>query len=191
MKLLKIKLFVVAVIMFAATSAFADYSYNFNVDTSSISGTSGFIELQFNPGSIIAPASAAITNFTTNAVLGAAQLSGAVTGALPSLVTINNTTGFNDYFQQITFGNSVNFALNLSGAAGSSFGLSFWQDIDTPVLTTDPNGFATTIDVNPNGAVVTNNSGVVTANATPIPAAAWLLGSGLMGLVGIRRKMKI
>jgi hypothetical protein len=59
------------------------------------------------------------------------------------------------------------------------------------VLTTDPNGFATTIDVNPNGAVVTNNSGVVTANATPIPAAAWLLGSGLMGLVGIRRKMKI
>jgi hypothetical protein len=23
---------------------------------------------------------------------------------------------------------------------------------------------------------------------TPIPAAAWLLGSGLMGLIGIRRK---
>jgi hypothetical protein len=37
---------------------------------------------------------------------------------------------------------------------------------------------------------------VITANAiitydytpTPIPAAAWLLGSGLLGLVGMRRK---
>jgi hypothetical protein len=26
------------------------------------------------------------------------------------------------------------------------------------------------------------------ATSTPIPAAAWLLGSGLMGLVGLRRK---
>ncbi len=33
-------------------------------------------------------------------------------------------------------------------------------------------------------------NGTATATATPIPAAAWLLGSGFMGLVGIRRKMK-
>ncbi|NVN98839.1 MAG: VPLPA-CTERM sorting domain-containing protein [Geobacteraceae bacterium] len=26
--------------------------------------------------------------------------------------------------------------------------------------------------------------------ATPIPAAAWLLGSGLLGLVGVRRRKK-
>ena len=31
-------------------------------------------------------------------------------------------------------------------------------------------------------------SGAVEVNATPIPAAAWLLGSGLLGLAGIRRK---
>jgi hypothetical protein len=29
------------------------------------------------------------------------------------------------------------------------------------------------------------------ATSTPIPAAAWLLGSGLMGLVGLRRRMGI
>lgn len=30
----------------------------------------------------------------------------------------------------------------------------------------------------------------VTVNAVPVPAAAWLLGSGLLGLFGLRRKMK-
>ena len=44
-----------------------------------------------------------------------------------------------------------------------------------------------------NGAFVAANNSLEigspgTVTATPIPAAAWLLGSGLMGLVGIRRK---
>lgn len=40
-------------------------------------------------------------------------------------------------------------------------------------------------DFNIDEAVLT-----VDATATPIPGAAWLLGSGLVGLMGIRRKMK-
>jgi hypothetical protein len=55
-------------------------------------------------------------------------------------------------------------------------------------------------DVNGNGVkvldILTNADGSTTLTAVPntpevpIPAAAWLLGSGLMGLVGIRRRMK-
>jgi hypothetical protein len=33
-------------------------------------------------------------------------------------------------------------------------------------------------------------TGTITVNAVPIPAAVWLLGSGLVGLVGLRRRMK-
>jgi hypothetical protein len=34
-------------------------------------------------------------------------------------------------------------------------------------------------------------NGTATVTPTPIPAAAWLLGSGLMGLLGFRRKEKV
>jgi hypothetical protein len=36
----------------------------------------------------------------------------------------------------------------------------------------------------------TKVNGTLTVNAVPIPAAVWLLGSGLVGLVGLRRRMK-
>jgi hypothetical protein len=32
-------------------------------------------------------------------------------------------------------------------------------------------------------------SGTFSFSAVPVPAAAWLLGSGLLGLIGIRRRM--
>ncbi|WP_207683794.1 VPLPA-CTERM sorting domain-containing protein [Desulfonema magnum] len=34
------------------------------------------------------------------------------------------------------------------------------------------------------------NQGNVNVSAFPIPGAVWLLGSGLIGLAGIRRKVK-
>jgi hypothetical protein len=197
MKLQKIKLLVmaaVAVITFAANSAFASYSYNFNIDTTSVAGQTGYLELQFNPGLNPGVASAAVSNFTSDAALaGAPQLTGNVTGALPGTVTINNTTGWNDYYQTITFGSSVQFALNLTGSAGNSFALSFYgADGATPLLTKDTlYGYATTIDLNANGGVVNNQSNQVSVTPTPIPAAAWLFGSGLIGLAGIRRRKTV
>jgi hypothetical protein len=48
---------------------------------------------------------------------------------------------------------------------------------------------------NPNQGLFTvydkiDMSGDVTVNATPIPGAVWLFASGLVGLAGIRRKIK-
>ena len=47
MKFMKIKLLIIAVIMFAASSAFASLSYDVTVDTSSLNGTSGYLYLVY------------------------------------------------------------------------------------------------------------------------------------------------
>jgi len=195
MKLITIKLLIVAVLMFAATSAFADYSYDLNVNTSSVAGLPGYMDIQFDPGISHAAATAAITYFNSDALLTSpAALSGGAAGQLPAAVTINNTTGYNDYFQAVTFGNTMDLGVHVTGAGAnsSSFALSFLDSAQANALLTNDqvNGYATVINGTPNGPVVTNNSSQTVVTATPIPAAAYLFGSGLMGLVGIRRKMK-
>lgn len=189
-----IVLAIMAVCMLAASPAFASYSYDFTVDTSSSLNQTGYIDLQFNPGiSSAGTANVSIANYISDgALVGSPVTQGGAAGTLPGTVTITNSTQMNDYFHQMTFGNSIHVSLTLDSVPGNTFALSFYgADGATPLLTNDTtNGFATTIDVNANGAVITNNSDQVTVAATPIPAAAWLFGSGLMGLAGVRRKMQ-
>jgi hypothetical protein len=194
MKFLRFQLLIAALIVFAASSAFASYSVDFTINSSTFSGP-GYLDLQYGSG--LGPASTAqVSNFSADATFGFAGapiLTGDVSGTLPGTVTINNTTGYNDYFHQVTFGNNLQFHVVLDGVAGNTFTLALLgSDGSTSLVTSDANGFATTIDVKAAGITINNNAGgQITATdvtPTPIPAAAWLFGSGLMGLVGIRRR---
>jgi hypothetical protein len=143
----------------------ADVLYQVSVDTSAANGLSGYLDFQFNPGDATTQAAfIQISKFTPGSSLsGAPQTTGSVTGALPGLVQIDNTSAFNDYFQAFAFGNALSFFLDFGGPAvntpngtstsGSSFGLTLCTDANclSPLLTTDLNGFVATVNINLDG----------------------------------------
>jgi len=196
----KIKLLVIAVIMFAASSAFASFSYDVTVDTSSLNGTNGYLYFAYMTGTNNTPSTASVQSFGTDGSLGATAMgwdanSGQyVTGVLPTTVSFTNGTNMvNDLNQATTFGNVFQFTLVLpdstSATSGSTFALQLFSDSMgmSPLKTAD--GTLFTANLNGDGTVsLTVSDAGTQATETPIPAAAWLFGSGLMGIAGIRRK---
>jgi hypothetical protein len=155
-------------------------SYLVGVDTSSLNGQSGYLDFQFNPGGAGASAAAAmISSFATDGLLQPAaplnSISGDVTGTLPGLLTLGNTTAFNDYFEGVTYGNSANFELTLSGpgvgssgTVGSSFAFSLFDSSgSTALLTTDPNGSVVTVNLNADGSTSVDTFPQSANNPTP------------------------
>lgn len=140
--------------------------FQVTVDTTSLSGQSGVINLQFNPGGVTSqPASALVTLFT-GAALGNVipPTSGPVTGTLPANNLTFQNSANTDYAHQITlFNNSFQFRITLdgialtapnNGPAGTSFGLFLYApDFTTPLLTAD--GLIAQIDINPDGTITT------------------------------------
>jgi len=191
-------------------------TYAVTVNTSSISGTVGSFDFNFNPGPLVSQtASVQITTFTSNGTLqGGPTLTGDASGALPAPLTFDNGTAFNDYFQGFTFGSTLSFNVTLSGPAlsspdgvstsGSTFAFSMFSDTagTMPALTTDAlNGFAFKVDVNLDGTTTVTDFSSQTAvhntssiTATPIlspPAlAALALLLGGMGALAARQSTR-
>jgi hypothetical protein len=187
--------FLISVAAAPWASASGPITYAVTVDTSSITGTAGSLDFNFNPGPLVTQtASLQILNFSGNGSLaGAPILSGDVSGMLPSILTFDNGAAFNDYFDGFTYGSMLKFQVYLYGPAlsspdgtstsGSTFAFSMFSDAagTVPVLTTDTvNGFAVTIDVNLDGTTtVTNYSFQTSVSSTPEPTSITLVAAAL------------
>jgi hypothetical protein len=171
------------------------------LNTSSIVGTTGSLDFQFNPGPLITQAATVqITNFIGGTLVGIPQTIGDVTGGpLPAAFTINNTNLVNDYFQSFTYGNSLSFLLNFSGPAVTSpngqststseFTFSTFSDQGgiTPVLTPDPNGISATVVVNLNGSLSASAvSPQAQVQTIPEPGSLWLFSGALAALGSLK-----
>src|ERR1039458_539466 len=182
---------------FAALSIFAALlmaqraqadNFDITVNTSSLQGTSGYLDFQFNPGNTpVDAASATIMNFTTYGTLTAALPNiGDVSGALPGQVVINNTQVLNEYTQGFTYGSFFDVFVDLtiptvSGTAtgGSSFTLDAQDSNFNSLLGGFP---AVEIDLNATTGQpsVTNNSGgAASVSTSVIPEPRYLLFGGL------------
>jgi hypothetical protein len=196
----------VASLLFAASLGKADaITYDVTVNTSSIFGTAGSVDFNFNPGPLVTQAaSLQILTFTSGGSLAncAANIqgfcpTGDVSGALPETLTFDNGTGFNDYFDGFTFGTTISFDVSLYGPAlsspdgvstsGSTFAFSMFSDAagTIPVLTTDTtDGFAFAVGVNLDGSTTVNDFSSQTSIETvsgslPEPCSLTLLATAL------------
>jgi len=191
--------------LYAAAATAATLTYDITVDTSTIFGTAGSLDFNFNPGPLITQAaSLQILNFTSNGALaGGPTLTGDVNGTLLATVNFDNWTAFNDYFEGFKFGSSLSFKISLAGPAlttpdgistsGSTFAFSMFSDTagTVPVLTSDlADGFAVTVDVNLHGNTsVTNFSSQTSvqpaSSAAPEPGSVLLVGAAIASMVAL------
>jgi hypothetical protein len=191
----------------SSACAMAGAIYDVTVDSSSIAGTAGSLDFNFNPGPLVTQsASLQVLNFTSDGTLAGNCPCGTgdVSGQLPGILTFDNGTAFNDYFDDFTYGTTISFEVSLYGPAldspdgvstsGSTFAFSMFSDAGgtIPVLTSDTtDGFAFTIDVNLDGSTTPANYSPQTtvilsgANTVPEPGSESLLGGGiaLLGLL--------
>jgi hypothetical protein len=149
----------------AGPTAFADSSsvqYQVTVNTSSELAQTGYIEIQFNNGPLATqPANADVANFFTDGVLiPPGTNTNESSGMLPGTVTQDNSTSFDDYIEEMTFGTTITFTLdfygpaisNPNGEGGGSWFLDFLNsDQSAYYFTNNPYGFAGEVDINPDG----------------------------------------
>jgi hypothetical protein len=183
-------------------------TYSVTVNTSSISGTTGSLDFNFNPGPLVTQAaSLQILSFSgPGSLTGSPTLTGDVAGTLPATLTFDNGTAFNDYFQDFKFGSSLSFSVSLFGPAlsspdgvstsGSSFAFSMFSNAagTTPVLTSDTtDGFAFTVNVNLDGSTTVMDYSAQTSvapptSATPEPGGLITVGVAIaLGALRLRR----
>jgi len=116
------KLLLTVLLLCGAWKALAQpITYDVSVNTSSIAGTNGSLDFNFNPGPLVTQAaSLQILGFATGptdgTLAGGPTLTGDITGALPGTLTFDNGTGFNDYFEGFTYGKNQHRVVRLPSA---------------------------------------------------------------------------
>jgi hypothetical protein len=123
---------------------------------------------------------------------GTISLTGGISDmSLPSSSTILTGSFLSATVTELPVGS---FRFDIVGATfGDSDNPAVYSYFGVPAGSTCSNAMSLSFLANsiPGGGFTSGNNtiaGQVVDSPTPIPAAAWLLGSGLMGLVGIRRR---
>ena len=168
-----------------------------SVDTGPLQGSSGFLDLQFNPADAASPgALASVAGFAGNLGLVDAPLpDGDVIGTLPGPVQLRNSTVFNSYFQAVQFGSLFSFVVDFTGdfltqpsLFGTSFSVGLLDAAFQPLLTNDVSGGLLRFELLAGKvtfeALAVNGRAAATVTLISLPATNALFAVGLLLLLG-------
>lgn len=97
----------------------------------------------------------------------------------------SGTAGMTEDWAEVIDGLSVGYSNN---NLGGFFTPGQGTDVAHQFFSSQTGFFAGTVDTAYNYWNLDSRTGELTYSAVPVPAAAWLLGSGLIGLVGVARR---
>lgn len=166
-----------------------------DINTSSLSGRSGQIAFDLIDGGT--PSNTiTIANLITDGVMGATSNTGDITGALPSHVTLRDTSFFNEYLLGIMLGTKVSFLLDDTAHAPNvgSFPDGFSVFLLDPTTglplfaTSDPTGsdalFLLSIGTTTGLEVYSGQNFSVSVRSIPEPSLLYLVAT-LLGVMGV------
>jgi hypothetical protein len=125
---------------------YANLSYQVSINTSPLSGVSGYMDFNQYGGIPFQDNVATITSFTSDSTLGGTFTQGDVAGTLtPGPLTLTADAFDSEWLQTVTFGNTTTFVLNVttnftSGSTPDSFAFFLLDSTQTPYATSDPSG---------------------------------------------------
>jgi hypothetical protein len=182
-------------------------SYAINADTTSLLGSPGRLEFEFNPIGTPASATASVFNYqqTADTVLsGTSSTSGDASGVLPGPLSFDNATPKNDLSQGLTFGTALSFDLTVNWAGPALDGTSktvftfFLEDKSGAGVNLGPANEAFDLYVNPDGSssdtVYPNDANhfdvTVRQLSVPEPSSIVLVAIGVVGFLARTRLRK-
>ncbi|HEY9104283.1 NF038129 family PEP-CTERM protein [Chitinimonas sp.] len=187
-------------------NAHASLVYNVKINTSSLSGSEGYLDM-----GLIGLADSPLAKATLSGIQGGTALGGDLLDgdgtAVPGGWQLGNTTGFNAVLAAWQFGQELAFQLTFSGdwesavsGSGTTLAFKLWNDaLDATLLSDDASGDLFRIDLWPQGLSTVSVFGidgagnfatVQQAAAVPEPASLVLLLTGLVALALLRQQRR-
>jgi len=173
-----------------APAAMAGPVYNVSINTGSLAGTTGLLDLMFLGRETPNPTFAFLSNFSGD-FFGAPIREGDASGDIANGVVLGNRTGFNVFDQAVRFGGLLSFDVSFESEyelIGTTLSVAL-LDMDFNYVGAEGNLLTIDVMANTPANIAVLAPGLVAVTEVPEPHEWLLIASGLM-LIGFCRRLQ-